>query len=413
VALALGNLLRNTGQVQRGLGTIRQDVNISIRNGARVEIKGAQDLELFETMIENEVKRQLESNKLTDELKKSKAKVHEPIEITNLLTNTSCKFVVSALQKNGAIYAARLEGFASKLKQELGAEGQRLGRELGDYAKLAGTGGIMHSDENLLGYGFTDGEIEKVRKKLEAKETDAIVMCVDSPQKAQNAIALVLKRAKLALTDGVVPETRRAEGSITRFMRPLAGAARMYPETDIRVIEVNEKLVKSLEPIKTSSDLVSELVSNYELSEEIAKRLAGEETGKIFEQVASAVNGGKDINAKIANTLLQTVVSLRRTGIRVETITPAHFVEIFKRYKEGKVTGVAIEELLLQVANRKAPPGEIISIIVNCKLERFDKKQIAKLLAENNCNFGELMKLYRKNVDASDAQEVLKGLKAK
>jgi len=35
----LGMVLRSTGRVKRGLGTIRQDVNISISAGARVEIK--------------------------------------------------------------------------------------------------------------------------------------------------------------------------------------------------------------------------------------------------------------------------------------------------------------------------------------------------------------------------------------
>ncbi|MCK4714219.1 MAG: Glu-tRNA(Gln) amidotransferase subunit GatE, partial [Candidatus Aenigmarchaeota archaeon] len=44
VAARIGMILRSTGKVMRGLGTIRQDVNVSVRGGARVEIKGAQDL---------------------------------------------------------------------------------------------------------------------------------------------------------------------------------------------------------------------------------------------------------------------------------------------------------------------------------------------------------------------------------
>ena len=58
VAKRIGLMLRLTGKVQRGIGSIRQDVNISIRDGERVEIKGFQELESMDTIIEREVERQ-------------------------------------------------------------------------------------------------------------------------------------------------------------------------------------------------------------------------------------------------------------------------------------------------------------------------------------------------------------------
>jgi len=57
VAKTLGMILRSTGRVQRGLGTIRQDVNVSIKGGARVEVKGVQDLNLIDKIVEMEVLR--------------------------------------------------------------------------------------------------------------------------------------------------------------------------------------------------------------------------------------------------------------------------------------------------------------------------------------------------------------------
>jgi Glu-tRNA(Gln) amidotransferase subunit E-like FAD-binding protein len=62
VAEKLGMILRSTGKVKRGLGTIRQDVNVSIKNGNRVEIKGFQDLRSMIKIIEREVKRQQKGN---------------------------------------------------------------------------------------------------------------------------------------------------------------------------------------------------------------------------------------------------------------------------------------------------------------------------------------------------------------
>jgi glutamyl-tRNA(Gln) amidotransferase subunit E len=59
VAFAIGRILRDTGKVMRGLGTIRQDLNVSLPNGALIEIKGVQELELISTVVEYEVQRQL------------------------------------------------------------------------------------------------------------------------------------------------------------------------------------------------------------------------------------------------------------------------------------------------------------------------------------------------------------------
>jgi Glu-tRNA(Gln) amidotransferase subunit E-like FAD-binding protein len=57
VALHIGDVLRSC-KVKRGIGTIRQDVNISIMNGNRIEMKGVQDMRTFVNTIENEVIRQ-------------------------------------------------------------------------------------------------------------------------------------------------------------------------------------------------------------------------------------------------------------------------------------------------------------------------------------------------------------------
>ncbi len=60
VAEKLGMIIRSTGKSQHGIGTTRQDLNVSIAQGARVEIKGVQELDLIPKVLEYEVKRQLE-----------------------------------------------------------------------------------------------------------------------------------------------------------------------------------------------------------------------------------------------------------------------------------------------------------------------------------------------------------------
>jgi Glu-tRNA(Gln) amidotransferase subunit E-like FAD-binding protein len=58
-ALKIGEILRAC-DVKRGIGTIRQDVNISIKGSKRVEIKGFQDIKMFKKIIDEEISRQKE-----------------------------------------------------------------------------------------------------------------------------------------------------------------------------------------------------------------------------------------------------------------------------------------------------------------------------------------------------------------
>ena len=67
-AKKIGMLLRSLPGIKRGLGTIRQDVNVSIKEGTRIEIKGAQDLRMIPTYVELEMKRQEELVKIKREL---------------------------------------------------------------------------------------------------------------------------------------------------------------------------------------------------------------------------------------------------------------------------------------------------------------------------------------------------------
>lgn len=69
VALHIGQILRAC-KVKRGLGTIRQDVNMSIKNGNRIEIKGVQDPDLIEKTIKTEIERQLSLLKKGDKIEK-------------------------------------------------------------------------------------------------------------------------------------------------------------------------------------------------------------------------------------------------------------------------------------------------------------------------------------------------------
>jgi len=82
-ALKIGEIFRSC-KVKRGLGTIRQDLNMSVKNGARTELKGVQDPDVFVIAVEREVVRQIN---LINEKKKVEASVR------NVLGNGESEFL--------------------------------------------------------------------------------------------------------------------------------------------------------------------------------------------------------------------------------------------------------------------------------------------------------------------------------
>ena len=275
-ARAIGTLLRSTRSVRRGLGTIRQDLNVSIGCGDRVEIKGTQDLDWVPRIIRLEMARQLHFYRLANELRAAQnlpalpvhrdldksdveAKVADKINqvmpfklhnVTEIFKENDSK-MVSKILKSGTSSDAlalgiSLPGLKGKLGSKQfdkdGAQLPRLGRELASAAKLAGVKGIFHSDE-LPAYGISQSETDACNSIL----GDCYVLCLAPKWQAELALEAVHERAKLAYhrisqeVRNVVVRKGVPEDGTTTAMRPLPGSARMYPETDVPVRFLDEK----------------------------------------------------------------------------------------------------------------------------------------------------------------------------
>ncbi|MBA7598891.1 Glutamyl-tRNA(Gln) amidotransferase subunit B, chloroplastic/mitochondrial [subsurface metagenome] len=334
----------------RGIGTIRQDINISIAGGARQEIKGLQELALISTLIEREVQRQLVLLDIRDEIKwRGGGRIAKKVvDVTELFSKTGSRVIQNALRAGGSVLAIKLPKFAGLLGKEL-QPARRFGTELADCAKLyGGVGGIFHTDE-LPAYGISQEEVDGLRRATGAVEGDAIVFVANAKEKAEAALSAVVGRANQAL-EGVPEETRRAlpDGN-TEFMRPLPGAGRMYPETDIPPIAITALRLKQIRarlpelPEKRRARLMEE----YELGKELAERMSLSENLELFEEL---VRKSKANPTLIATTLEETMVSLRREGVRVEVIQKAALEELFASVAKGKLVKEAVPEVLRETA---------------------------------------------------------------
>ena len=142
-------------------------MNVSIKGGARVEVKGVQALNLVDKVVEFEALRQFRLLEIKDELLSRKASVDATFwDVTKLFATTASKVIAKSLKNDGVVLACRLPGFAGLVGREIQPD-RRLGSELSDRAKRAGVGGIFHTDE-LPAYGVTKEEVEAVKSLLTA-----------------------------------------------------------------------------------------------------------------------------------------------------------------------------------------------------------------------------------------------------
>ena len=275
-ARTLGNLLRSTRSVRRGLGTIRQDLNVSIACGDRVEIKGTQDLDWVPRIIRLEMARQIHFYRLANELRAAdnlpklppnredddneieeqvrvfveKKFPFEPQDVTDEFATCDSSMIQRTISSDGSIIGVSLPGLANSIGMKVldneGSQLPRLGRELAGAAKLAGVAGIFHSDE-LPAYGITQGIVDAVRSKMGLNEEDGFVLCAAPEWQAMLALESVIDRVRLAYhripkeVRNVIIRKGAPEDGTTSPMRPLPGSARMYPETDVPVRLIQDK----------------------------------------------------------------------------------------------------------------------------------------------------------------------------
>ena len=337
-ALQIGMILRSLPNVKRGLGTIRQDVNISIEKGVRVEIKGAQDLKMIPTLARYEMLRQHNLLEIFSELKKRDAKVGEIKNITKILRNSESKIIQTAMKnKEGIILAVKLKGFAGLLGIEV-QPGRRYGSELSDHAKLMGVKGLFHSDE-LPKYGITEEEKQAIYKELDCDiRTDGFILIADKKDVAERSIRAAINRAK---DFNLKKEVRvaRPDGT-TAYMRPMPGASRMYPETDVKPVDITGL---KIEVPKLLSEKITELKNKYDLPEDIIKKLLKDKID--LEELST-----KYLKLKPSYMIdfFYAIPSLIKKKHNKEINIKDYSEELLSKLDDNQITKDSVEEIILK-----------------------------------------------------------------
>ncbi|PSG98902.1 MAG: Glu-tRNA(Gln) amidotransferase GatDE subunit E [Nanohaloarchaea archaeon SW_7_43_1] len=368
VAEKIGMLLRSTGKARRGLGTIRQDVNVSIEEGARVEIKGFQDVRNIDKLIELEVERQKNLVELGENLNSDSEVVGD--NVTYVFEGTDNEMVSTVLENDGAVYALKLPKMTGKMKEKISRE-RYLAKELVDYARNQGPRGIIHTDEDIGGYGLEE-EFEELADIFDKEQEDVIAIIAAEEQKAKKAAQEVKRRAEMLYEQEVPEETRSAEQDFTTsYSRPLPGAARMYPETDIPPIQISDKRIKEVG--NNLPDTLEEREKKYseEIGDELASQIVHSKKLLIFEELK------QKFNPKLAaNTLTNTYSRLESEGVKVEKLAEEHFKSLFEALEDGLIAKGDIEKVLEKMVHM--PPEEAIEKVAESKTSEEEIREVVQ-----------------------------------
>ena len=353
IALTLGRLLRATRMVKRGIGSIRQDVNISVMNSGVVEVKGVQQLDQLEKIIDYEAKRQYGLILIAEKLKKLSITIskEDVFDITEVFKDCESKIIQNALKLKIKIKAILVRNFSGMFGFEP-YPGIRLGKEIGQLVRFFGVGGVFHSDE-LPNYGINDSDVDNVKKYLKLVDGDGFLIIAGEDSKLDYAIDSIINRIKDA-TQGVPAETRGAtQDGETIFLRPRPGASRMYPETDIPSISVlpeEIKLAKENIP-KSWNDSIAEIQQKYSLNSQLSEQIFDSEYLELFEKICENKKNSPNF---VASILCSSITNLQRKGFDAILLKPEHIIESFELLASDKIPKESLEIIFESIMSGKS-----------------------------------------------------------
>ncbi|NHJ32590.1 MAG: hypothetical protein FK732_06990, partial [Asgard group archaeon] len=280
----IGLTLRLSGIGMRGIGSVRQDINFSIKGGNRVEIKGVQDLDTFVDLARREVARQDMLIKIAGMLK-DRGLTKEEIEHTYI--DLTEDFDSEIIPKNYILMGIRIPKLGGIYGIEI-QPGKDFGQDIIEKTELISgipRSYLFHSDEinqkafrrihekkmslkrddfqkNFFFQNLTIDLHKKINKSMNLKKDDAYFLALGPQKWVIHAMKKIVERTKMAL-DGVPQETRRfLPDNNTEFLRVIHGKDRLYPDTDTPPIDMDMNKVQRLS--KKVRERPWEIVSEFD-----------------------------------------------------------------------------------------------------------------------------------------------------
>src|SRR2546428_104204 len=290
VALMFGSLLRATRKVKRGIGTIREDLNVSIEGGARIEIKGVQELRMIATFVEREVERQVMLLAAAAELKKRNIRSvpTDVRDVTAVFHKTESKVVRTALKKGGVVLGWALPGFAGLLKGKLGPELAAHAR----IARLAREYRIHEQQARQLVQEGSDAAFEAIAREFgEAKLVATVLLYTFGELRREGFDVDGIPVDHLRELFSLLKAGRFAKEAVPEIVREMARTRSRASEATgtLGVTRMSRQDLESIvdEALRVSEDLISSRGNAAEkaLMGQVMERVRGRADGKLVSEV--------------------------------------------------------------------------------------------------------------------------------
>lgn len=352
VARLCSKMVRSTNKVRRGMGAAREDVNVSVTGGTRIEIKGVPQIKDIPLLTFNEAMRQWNLLRMREELKRRgitpetfKAEI---FDVTNILKNPHYIPIKSALQNGAILKCVYLKGFSELLHWQTQTN-TYFSREISDRVRviacLTTIPNMIHSDSK--GETITSSEWQKVKKSTSAKDEDTIVIVWGNEEDVTTAANEIIIRAKEA-TIGIPSETRQALSDGTNgFERILPGADRMYPDTDLPPKNITDERIQEIRSWLPEHFWDREKwYRELKIPEDTIEELSISPYANLFKK---AVKDWKINPVFTAILLIQYPKRLKKKGYDIDILNEEILSEVLTAYKEKKITRDGILPLLENV----------------------------------------------------------------
>jgi glutamyl-tRNA(Gln) amidotransferase subunit E len=328
-AAAVGQVLRwlcrISGLVRTGPGAARQDVNVSVAGSTRIEVKGVPSLRAIPRLVHNEALRQRSLLAIQAELQKREvtaAALPERFwDVTAMVRGTDCRFVQDAVARGATVLAVPVPGFGGLLGVHTQPHTTFM-KEISDRIRVVA---CLDELPNVLastqeGASLASGEWEKIAKTCRARSGTPILVVWGPERDARTAAGEIILRAREAAV-GVPSETRQAlDDGTTGFERILPGPDRMYPDTDLPPIRIDDHRLAALrEDLPERPWERSGRLTALGVGVDLAERLARHGAYELFLDLYELLDGSANLSA----TGLASLLLDRHCGRQPDAATAA------------------------------------------------------------------------------------------
>ncbi len=343
----IGRLCRSTGNVRRGYGATRQDVNVSVAGGTRIEVKGVPQIGRIPRLVYNEASRQVRLLRIRDTL-------HER-GVTADTLQASTHDVTDALGATGygpIVHCVVLGGFAGLLG-ELTQEHTTFAKEFSDRVRviacLSRLPNIAHSDAPTD--SLSAAEWRQLRQRVGAGVRDTLILVWGDARDTATACKEIEIRAREAAT-GIPSDTRQPLTDGTNgFERVLPGAERMYPDTDLPPIELTaERLRRARCGLPEFFWDTEQRFRTGGMVEDDVRRLA------ICSRSVVATRAIEELKLPpvfVGVLLSQRLRSLARARLRPDRLTNDALETLLQAHARGRVAREGLAWLIAEILQRR------------------------------------------------------------